>query len=149
RVPALPAARRVAALARRVLHLAPAVDLRRGTPPSALAPPRRAPHLPRRRNLPLVAGRAREEFGRREGRLPLRRDRARVSARAGARADPARDLFLLRPRSTHLGPEPSRGPADRRRDDGCRGGPRLLRRLRRVLHALPRRRAGERAARRV
>src|SRR6185503_16048022 len=144
KVSALSAVRRSAALARRVLHVAPAVDLRHGAAPPALASPRRALDLSRGGDLRLVAGRARQILGRREGRLPLRRLRAFFPARAAARADPARDLPLLRARAAHVGPGAARRPADRRRDDGRRGGNRLLRSLRRLSAPLPRRRAGER-----
>ena len=111
----------------------------------ALAAPSRAPHVSRRRRLRLVAGRPRQALGGREGRLPLRRLRPLVPARPAARADPARDLSVLRPRPAHLGPEPARRPADRGRDDGGRGGDRLLRGVRRLPAALPRGRAGGRS----
>ena len=98
--------RRAAALAGRLLHVAPAADLRRGASQSALAPARRALHVFRGGDLRLVARRPRQVLGRREGRLPLRRLRARLAARPDARADPARDLSLLRPRATDVGPSP-------------------------------------------
>src|SRR4029079_5998020 len=143
-VPSLPAPHRAPALARRLLHVAPALDLRHGAAPPAFAPPSRAPHVPRRGHLRLVARRARERLGRREGRLPLRRLRARLAARPAARVDPARDLSLLHPRAAHLGARAARRPADRRRDDGGRGGDRVLRSLRGLSAPLPRRRAGGR-----
>src|SRR5262249_5470983 len=129
----------------RLLHVAPALDLRRSAPPPALAPPRRAPDVSRRRYLRLVAGRARQGVGGRQGRVPLRGVCARLAAPSDARAHPSRDLSVLRPRTAHLGTEPTRRPADRRGDDGSRGGPRLLRSVRGLPAPLPRRRAGGRS----
>ena len=67
-----------------------------------------------------------------EGGLSLRGVRARIAARAAARADSAADLLVLRARAAHVGAGAARRPADRRRDDGGRGGDRLLHRLHRV-----------------
>src|SRR5438105_10827432 len=70
-------------------------------------------------------------------RVPLRCVPARVAARPRARADPATHLLVLRTRSAYVGPLGGERPADRGRDDGGRGGTRLLRRLHRLLASLP------------
>ena len=69
--------------------------------------------------------------------LPLRRLRARVAARAAARAHPAAGLLVLRARAADVGAGAARRPADRGRDDGGRAGGRLLRRLRALPAPLP------------
>src|SRR6266851_361843 len=75
---AVPAARRAAVVDRHVLRLASAVDLRLRAATSALAAPRRAPHVSTRRGCVVVAGRQRRILRRRESGVPVRRVRARV-----------------------------------------------------------------------
>src|SRR5437868_2609822 len=90
--------RRAAGLARGLLRLAPAVAVRRGAAAPGLAPARRARELPPRRLPRLVAGAPGRTAGAepgREGRLPLRRLRAREPARPAARAPPAPALRRL------------------------------------------------------
>ena len=81
------------------------------------------------RRPPLVAGRARGAFARLQGRLSLRRLRAREPDRLAAGADSGGDLRLLRRGAeTAVGTVAARRPADRGRNDGARAGGRLLRR---------------------
>src|SRR5919197_1551442 len=104
---------------------------------AALAAARRAPHVLRHGRPDVVAGRARRLLGRRQGRVPLRRVRARITARAPARVAPPSGLRLLQARPATVGALRSDRPTDRRRLDGGRAGDRLLRRVRALLCAFP------------
>src|SRR5207237_7605191 len=105
------------ALARDLHRLAPALGLRRRARASTLAAPRRAPLLPGRRDLALVAGlpgRAAPARLRRQGRLPRGRVLLRLAARAPALPARAADLPLLRARAAALARRRPARPAHRR-----------------------------------
>src|SRR2546423_2546057 len=133
--------RRAADLARRLLRMAPAVAVRHRAPAPGLAPARRARELPPRRLPRLVAGAPGRAAGAepgREGRLPLRRLRAREPARTAARAPPAPPLRRLQAcAGAPLGALGRDRSAARGDHDGLRAGGRLVRRLRLLLPALP------------
>src|SRR5262245_49396588 len=90
-----PSPLRAAGMARDVLRLARAGDLRRGARALGLAPPPRAPDVLRRGHADVVAGGPWALLRRDQGALPLCRVRAGLAARVAARTDSATCLRLL------------------------------------------------------
>src|SRR5262245_13127571 len=136
-----PSPLRAAGMARYVLRLARAGDLRRGARALGLAPPPRAPDVLRRGHADVVAGGPWALLRQYQGALPLRLVRAFLASRVAARTDSATRLRLLHGRAAVVGPLGSCRPADRGSHHGGRAGNRLLRGLCVLLHALPPHRA--------
>src|SRR5439155_11245947 len=139
---------RASALACDVLRVARAARVRRRARAPDLAPPSRAPLVPRSGSAALVAGRAggaAPALVRSEVPVRVRRLRPREPPRAPPRAPSENRLPLLRPGARAVGPVAPRRPAARGRDNGGRAGGRLLRSLRHLPRASSARGGGPRA----